>query len=293
MFNLKTAIKGAAAGLVISFIAGIIGRVDFLVILLRALLSAVFSGALFGGLGVLYNIFLGGASDADVSAGVAKTSPSGSVVDITLADDELPDSDVAPDFALSPGTRVIDTPSAPVRSKAFTEGPAAEDSDKTAKKDFSASSGNDTGTAEGFQPLSLGRTADSAYAEAAKETVPASGNGASDSKASDASETYSSESYAREESAAIDDAETVEEVSDAEVLSEGVSDTEAGDALIDELPDMDGFAPGEEYYEEDDTDTFSPVSSSRGPASRADNPVDISDAKNIADAIRTALKKES
>lgn len=49
MFNLKTAVIGAAAGFAVSFIAGIIGRVDFLFVLLRALLSAAFSALLISG----------------------------------------------------------------------------------------------------------------------------------------------------------------------------------------------------------------------------------------------------
>lgn len=275
MFNLKTAIKGAAAGFVISFIAGIIGRVDFLIILLRAFLSAVFSGALFGGLGVLYNAFLGGArgSDFDVSPTVSKTSPAGSVVDITLTDDELPDSDTAPDFALSPDVKLFDTPSAIPQRSDISEPSAVLKAEETLQGEpvqpVEPPAERQSVKAEVFEPIALGGKASavSAGAQAAEVSEVSVSSGTDD----------------------------VITASESPETAESILDAGEEGTLIDNLPDMDGFAADQEYFEEDNDDTFGAVSP-RGPASHtssADNPVDISDAKNIADAIRTALKKES
>lgn len=296
MFNLKIALKGAAAGFVISFIAGIIGRVDFLIILLRAFLSAVFSGALFGGLGVLYNLFLGGGgggSDIDLSPSVAKTSPSGSVVDITLADEELPDSDTAPDFTIAPNVRLFDTPSAvstavsddsELAEPSAVSSPASPLPEKNvrpteqsavppAAREFEGAASK----TEVFEPIALG-----GKAPAVSSVSQMSGSSAV------------SESPAEVE--AVAEADDVIDASESlETASEPIAHEGEGGTLIDNLPDMEGFSDDRGYVEEDNDDAFGAVSPFGGlsSASAEESPVDISDAKNIAEAIRTALKKES
>ena len=291
MFNLKIALKGAAAGFVISFIAGIIGRVDFLIILLRAFLSAVFSGALFGGLGVLYNLFLGGGggSDIDLSPSVAKTSPSGSVVDITLADEELPDSDTAPDFTIAPNVRLFDTPSAVSDDSELAEpsavsSPASPLPEKNvrpteqsavppAAREFEGAASK----ADVFEPIALG-----GKAPAVSSVSQRSGSSAV------------SESPAEVEAVAEAD-DVIDASESSQTASEPIAHEGEGGTLIDNLPDMEGFSDDRGYVEEDNDDAFGAVSPFGGlsSASAEESPVDISDAKNIAEAIRTALKKES
>lgn len=297
MFNLKIALKGAAAGFVISFIAGIIGRVDFLIILLRAFLSAVFSGALFGGLGVLYNLFLGGGggggSDIDLSPSVAKTSPSGSVVDITLADEELPDSDTAPDFTIAPNVRLFDTPSAvstavsddsELAEPSAVSSPASPLPEKNvrpteqsavppAAREFEGAASK----ADVFEPIALG-----GKTPAVSSVSQRSGSSAV------------SESPAEVEAVAEAD-DVIDASESSQTASEPIAHEGEGGTLIDNLPDMEGFSDDRGYVEEDNDDAFGAVSPFGGlsSASAEESPVDISDAKNIAEAIRTALKKES
>ena len=293
MFNLKIALKGAAAGFVISFIAGIIGHVDFLLILLRAFLSAVFSGALFGGLGVLYHLFLGGGggggSDIDLSPSVAKTSPSGSVVDITLADEELPDSDTAPDFTIAPNVRLFDTPSAVSDDSELAEpsavsSPASPLPEKNvrpteqsavppAAREFEGAASK----AEVFEPIALGGKAPAVSSVSQMSGISAV-----------------SESPAEVEAVAEAD-DVIDASESSQTASEPIAHEGEGGTLIDNLPDMEGFSDDRGYVEEDNDDALGAVSPFGGlsSASAEESPVDISDAKNIAEAIRTALKKES
>ena len=58
MFSPKTALIGAIAGFAVSCIAGIIGSVSFGIVLLRAVLSALFSALLIGAVHFVYVRFL-------------------------------------------------------------------------------------------------------------------------------------------------------------------------------------------------------------------------------------------
>ena len=97
MFSPKTALIGAIAGFAVSCIAGIIGSVSFGIVLLRAVLSALFSALLIGAVHFVYVRFLADAQGDDTTFAV-KATPAGSTVDITLDDADLPDTDNAPDF---------------------------------------------------------------------------------------------------------------------------------------------------------------------------------------------------
>lgn len=97
MFSPKTALIGAIAGFAVSCIAGIIGSVSFGIVLLRAVLSALFSALLIGAVHFVYVRFLADAQGDDTNFAV-KATPAGSTVDITLDDADLPDTDNAPDF---------------------------------------------------------------------------------------------------------------------------------------------------------------------------------------------------
>lgn len=299
MFNLKTALKGAAAGFILSFIAGIIGRVDFLILLLRTLLSAVFSGVLFGGLGVLYNLFLGGGSDIDLSPSVAKTSPSGSVVDITLADEELPDSDTAPDFAVSPEQRLWDEPAESKRREDAGEALAAPNAETAVPKKFSQPDDTSGGGANAFEAITLGKTGLGSFSGAPVSEFSASAGGGFESDAAEPKKTAvpasdTAASYSAEENVMHSDYGDSDAAA-ADISEEGIQGADGDESVIDSLPDMDGFSAVKAYAEDDNDDTLGDTTGQRPASGTAagDIPVDISDAKNIADAIRTALKKES
>ncbi|MGI5172187.1 hypothetical protein H0R92_01110 [Treponema sp. OMZ 840] len=279
MFNLKTAIIGAAAGFTVSFIAGIIGRVDFLIVLLRAVLSAVFSGVLISAVRFLYVRFLAEAQTEPSAASGFKASAAGSVVDISLDDTELPDTDTAPDFIVENDARVL---------YKTADGEAHDDHEKKAVED-------------GFVPSPLGKPLDT------------------ETRAEHSDESFSDEDTEKEIED-VEDAEilkTDETVESAESSEQGNTQTdehtlseenagftdissdsaeEAGDTVLDTLPDLDGFTPQEYYADTDDEQAVSlSAQSSTGGLRAGQNEinVDLSDSKNIAAAIRTALQKES
>ena len=275
MFNLKTAVIGAAAGFAVSFIAGIIGRVDFLIILLRALLSAAFSALLISGIRFLYVRFLG-EEQTEVSSSAVKSSPAGSVVDITLDDAELPDTDTAPDFIVGNG---IKNPykedggrAAKTEPEAAKAGDAVEAAG-TAEKGSSARSDAQVPPHEagqdGFVPYSLGKAPP-------KTAVPSAAENGQSDEAGPASDELPA------------DTENGQAGTDASAEVENASE-------LDTLPDLEGFTPQEQYADDADGDfAIGNTSGDFQPRSMHGNAsVDLSDAKNIASAIRTALHNET
>lgn len=98
MFSQKKIAIGAGIGFTISLIAGIIGGVGFTILFFRAILS----GCLFAGLGfgidALCKKYLFNKEYTTILQKPTSDSFLGSTVDITLGDDDLPDSEVAPSF---------------------------------------------------------------------------------------------------------------------------------------------------------------------------------------------------
>ena len=99
MFNLKLSIYGALFGLIISIFFGLVGGIQFGVILLRALISALLCGGILALASFLFKRFLSD-SLSDLSSDSYTPVPGG-IVDITVDEDVLPDSDNAPDFYIS------------------------------------------------------------------------------------------------------------------------------------------------------------------------------------------------
>lgn len=96
MFNLKLTIGSAAFGLIASFLLGLLGGNLLYIVLLRSLLCAAIMGGAMTLASFVFNKFLAdGASD---SSTYDSGSSTGSLVDITISEDVLPDSDNAPDF---------------------------------------------------------------------------------------------------------------------------------------------------------------------------------------------------
>ena len=277
MFNLKTAVIGAAAGFAVSFIAGIIGGVDFLIILLRALLSATFSALLISGVRFLYVRFLG-EEQTEAPSGAVKSSPAGSVVDITLDDAELPDTDTAPDFIVGSG---ITNPYKEDGDKkaAASENEAAKTAETETPSRLDAQTVPHETVRDEFVPYDLGKAPPQKAASSAESTpvtpsaVSASagtGNGQAGANSPDAGASDAAQGATLDENA-------------------------GGDSVLDTLPDLEGFTP-QEHYADDGGDDFSFGNSSDDfqPRSMQRNAsVDLSDAKNIAAAIRTALHNET
>ncbi len=272
MFNLKTAVIGAAAGFAVSFIAGIIGRVDFLIILLRALLSAAFSALLISGIRFLYVRFLG-EEQTEVPSSAVKSSPAGSVVDITLDDAELPDTDTAPDFIVGNGIKNPYKEDGGRAAKTEPEAGDAVEAAGTAEKGSPARSDaqalpHEAGQ-DGFVPYSLEKAPP-------KTAVPSAAENGQSDEGGPASDELPA------------DTENGQAGADASAEVENASE-------LDTLPDLDGFTPQEQYADDADGDfAIGNTSDDFQPRSMHGNAsVDLSDAKNIASAIRTALHNET
>lgn len=277
MFNLKTAVIGAAAGFAVSFIAGIIGGVDFLIILLRALLSAAFSALLISGVRFLYVRFLG-EEQTEAPSGAVKSSPAGSVVDITLDDAELPDTDTAPDFIVGSG---ITNPYKEDGDKkaAASENEAAKTAETETPSRLDAQTVPHETVRDEFVPYDLGKTPLQKAASSA-ESAPVTSSAVSASAG-----TENGQAGADSPDAGASDA------AQGATLDENAG----GDSVLDTLPDLEGFTP-QEHYADDGGDDFSfgNASDDFQPRSMQRNAsVDLSDAKNIAAAIRTALHNET
>lgn len=103
MLNPKLIAIAAACGFILSFIAGLLAGVSFGVLLVRALVSTVILGGITAGVSVVYSKFLEQVSDS-VSSSENVPLP-GSIVDITLGDDDLMDDDAGPGFFVDPSVQ--------------------------------------------------------------------------------------------------------------------------------------------------------------------------------------------
>lgn len=104
MFNPKLIAIAAVCGFILSFLSGLITGVSFGIVVLRALLSAAISLGITAGVSVIYKKFLEQTSDS-FSAGSESMTPPGSVVDITLGDDDLQDDESGPGFFVDPSAQ--------------------------------------------------------------------------------------------------------------------------------------------------------------------------------------------
>lgn len=104
MFSLKSTVICAAIGFVTSFLSGLIGGVSFSTVFVRAILFAALGAVLGSACYMLYQKFLSDQNDTMEPHKISKKDvPVGSVVDINLEDDTLPDDASAPDFAVRKG----------------------------------------------------------------------------------------------------------------------------------------------------------------------------------------------
>lgn len=104
MFSLKSTLICAAIGFVTSFLSGLIGGVSFGTVFVRAILFAAVGAILGSTCYMLYQKYLSDEYDTMEPQKISKKDiPVGSVVDINIEDDTLPDDASAPDFAVRKG----------------------------------------------------------------------------------------------------------------------------------------------------------------------------------------------
>ena len=96
MFNSKIVVAAACVGFLLSFFTGLFSGIGFGLVLLRAIIFAVLLAALFLGIKFVFERFL------DMGEFESNPIPSevnvGSMVDVTVGDDELTEEDSAPGF---------------------------------------------------------------------------------------------------------------------------------------------------------------------------------------------------
>ena len=118
MFSSKMVIAAAVVGFLLSFFTGLFSGVGFLFVLFRAFIFATVFGLLFLGIKFVFEHFLD-MGDYDSSPMPTEVNV-GSMVDVTVGDDDLPEEDSAPGFyvdaKLSPKTMESDVSVSPEKS---------------------------------------------------------------------------------------------------------------------------------------------------------------------------------
>ena len=165
MKNPKVIIIFAATGFVLSLLTGIIFRVSFGVVILRALIFTV----LFGGLGFLSNFifhkYLLDSVDIEGVGDASSGNKTGSVVDIYIGDEPLVEDGNHLDFYVSNSAdNKTETRNDPVVATAVSQEAGSNKEEvhsseqSTAKPEANVSSVGDTDKSEDsqFKPISLG-----------------------------------------------------------------------------------------------------------------------------------------
>lgn len=317
MFSPKTALIGAIAGFALSCIAGIIGSVSFGIVLLRAVLSAVFSALLVGAVHFVYVRFLADAQGDDTNFAV-KATPAGSTVDITLDDAELPDTDGAPNFFVEKSDEVLSEQSSHKTNAAAHNADTLQNSSgATALNNAEAvHSGaeaeapqntdalqNSTGAAQNDTAASAPKTGHSLRVNSADIEGGADIEDGANIAGSAEPLVNGSERFAEGDAA--------QDGGQMQSFSASASGTASGavDAQIEALPSLDGFSSEESGAPLADGQTFSAegeiASSALGQDSifsdpgelkktgLSENLTDFGNTEDIAAAVRTVLKKES
>lgn len=310
MFSPKTALIGAIAGFAVSCIAGIIGSVSFGIVLLRAVLSALFSALLIGAVHFVYVRFLADAQGDDTNFAV-KATPAGSTVDITLDDADLPDTDNAPDFFVEKDDAVFREETAQgMSSAAGTLEPLANaeaqpvqnaPGQNEAVASQTAAGANNKESVAGMNNEEKAAGADSAE-PAAGEVKTGHSLRVDSADIADNGETLVSEAGLSAGS---------EYGAQAGAQAESFSDSAAGttDAQIEALPSLDGFssdasgaplAAGETFSGESEIasgylgqDSIFSEPGDLKKTGLSENLTDFGNTEDIAAAVRTVLKKES
>ncbi len=260
MINLKNIATVFIVGFILSFIAGLIGGVNFGVILLRALFSGLVFSVLAVGAGFIYNKFLTTSVAVEQAPASSNAEPiQGKTVDIVV-DDDLPDSTAAPSFnvgAFGNENRVTETQSVTNSVENVSDLASIDDV---------------TPDGTGFQSASLDGVAASVIPTVSTET---------------SMEGSESERFSDSVGAPVGNSDVQMETVAAE---EDNSNSE-----LDVLPDIDNFVVDEEGMPSSEDDVIQDSVFAQTGQVRPSEPTAVSemgDAKEIAAAIRTALVKD-
>jgi hypothetical protein len=262
MKNIKFVIGFAASGFLLSFIAGLFSRSGFGHILLMAAVFAV----VFGGLAFLIQFLMDGVLNIDAQPAAAESASeqapkTGSVVDITVQDEDLPAEDNTPQFFVGANHQMLNKNDYSgddlERTDAFSRGAeqpvpdidAVQNSDEPVRKQDGARSTVETSADAGFVPLPLQETAASLSGTEAEENTEIK---------------VSAESSG-------DDLRNLE------------------DDTLDDLPELQDLKPGTADEESVSEDT---EFSKAGSPKKTEDKAEVKDAAIMAKAISTILSKD-
>ena len=293
--NIKAVIVAAAAGFVLSFLTGLLSGAVILIVLLRAVIFAVVFGGLCAGIQLLADKFLGMSSAGELSTGISdvvkpvQTAPvAGSVVNLTISDEDLPKEDNGPQFFVGSTVGLAPAPQAHDSPVPAVSVPVAAPLPKTASGTAAVPAPDVAAEAakpQGFVPVSLGQqtpaarpaAADSAPVPAPAAPAAAVSSSVPEQPASEVEPPAAPPEDAPEPSAADSDSSGSEE--------------------LDELPDLGDMSDdggGESTGESLIQDSEFASDDGEAPVVRKQS-VDVSSGKDtelIAQAIRTVLANE-
>lgn len=163
--NPKGITIAALIGFVLSFFIGLISDVSFGIMLLRAVIFAAIFGGLAAGIFLLFDKYLSGNnSTVDVPAESVSSNHTGSVVDITIDDEPLPDDGDGPDFNISNTSNTGNISPISDSSGSVEDVTASEES---VKEDTQVASSGEPA----FTPVKLGQTAEKVQQDIPEESL--------------------------------------------------------------------------------------------------------------------------
>ena len=285
MRKIKFSAVFAAIGFILSFIAGFFSHSSIIFMFLKALLTAVAFGILGFGINIIFDRFLNESSDQDFNTdGPVQTvsqPQKGQLVDITIQDEELQESDSGNHFVVGTNRQMLNNADT---SRAASAAPSAS----AVKPAVSAA------PAPSAVPVSA-PAAPVKNEPAASEKTEAHGSSEENKMAgSDLEAAASASGFVP-----VRNLETITSVSGTEALkSSEISSPEENSAPqnvddeLDVLPDMEGLSLAENDEDEGidaDTDSeFVSVHKKSGDESSAD----IKDAELMAKAISDVLSRD-
>jgi hypothetical protein len=159
MVNPKYVVVCSCVGLVLSFIICLISHISAGTMFLRALIFAVVFGILCAVIQIVFNKFLatGEGALSDGSGGSRPAGSVGTVINISVGDDKLPDEEAAPKFVVKNTAPVLVSEGPEVASYSRPDsasGAASSESPAQASAETSSDAGAG-GAAGGFKPMDL------------------------------------------------------------------------------------------------------------------------------------------
>ena len=269
MINPKCTGIFSGVGFFLSFLIGLIAGNGFAHSLIVALIFALVFGVLSIGISILYGKFLSdGDSGIDVSKASSNLPNAGSVVNITIDEDNLPDETYSPKFAVGTNRPALRMENPPAKPVVASKAPVA--ASPTAAKEGSSLS-DITGAAEKA-------SVDAKTAE--KPSAATTPTGATANVVSDGA------SFKPMDLSSVTNPQSAQQ-------STGTSSSVSSDSL-ETLPDIGDFSPAERTVSTNneiisDSDFASVGSKSSVQSSNAGS----QDAQLMAQAIRTVLAKSN